>query len=177
MVTYSIIDENLMTVFPNRILVGLKVLLIATDLRCKFRNHTLIFQPCCGAVFHFGTQCYPHENFIGEYGIPWNMWGAWASYQIRDIVGCACAGNAWERFPCHQLQRKPLVSDPDMHHGTCDTHLPWCMSGALTRGDGENVPGIHSHAQPTILPIWQEAHKVTLMQWKSMWIWHLVRYG
>ena len=47
-----------------------------------------------------------------------------------------------ERFPRHWLQRKPLVSDPGMHHGTCVTHVPWCMSGLLTRGDGENVPGI-----------------------------------
>ena len=22
------------------------------------------------------------------------------------------------------------VSDPDMHHGTCVTHVPWCMSGS-----------------------------------------------
>ena len=42
----------------------------------------------------------------------------------------------------HRLQRKPLVSDPSMHHGTCVTHVPWCMSGSLTRGGGENVPGI-----------------------------------
>ena len=47
-----------------------------------------------------------------------------------------------ERFPCHRLQRKPLVSDPGMHHGTCVTHVPWCMSGSLTRCGGENVPGI-----------------------------------
>ena len=47
-----------------------------------------------------------------------------------------------ERFPHHQLQRKPLVSDPGMHHGTCVTHVPWCMSGSLNRGGGENVPGI-----------------------------------
>ena len=47
-----------------------------------------------------------------------------------------------ERFPCHRFQRKPLVSDPDMHHGTCATHVPWCMSGLLTRGGGESVPGI-----------------------------------
>ena len=26
----------------------------------------------------------------------------------------------------------PLVSDPDMHHGTCLTHVPWCMPGSLT---------------------------------------------
>ena len=37
---------------------------------------------------------------------------------------------------------KPLaVSDPGMHHGTCVTHVPWCMSGSLARGDGENFPG------------------------------------
>ena len=47
-----------------------------------------------------------------------------------------------ERFPRHRLRRKPLVSDPGMHHVTCVTHVPWCMSGSLTRGGGENVPGI-----------------------------------
>ena len=43
----------------------------------------------------------------------------WASYQIRNIAGCACAGNAGNVFPRRRLQRKPLVSDPGMHHGTC----------------------------------------------------------
>ena len=28
----------------------------------------------------------------------------------------------------------PWVSDPDMHHGTCVTHVPWCMPGSLTSG-------------------------------------------
>ena len=45
-------------------------------------------------------------------------------------------------FPRHRLQRKLLVSDTSMHHGTCVTHVPWCMSGSLTRGGGENVHGI-----------------------------------
>ena len=47
-----------------------------------------------------------------------------------------------ERFPRHQLQRKPRVSDPGMYHGTCVTHVPWYMLGSLTRSSGENVPGI-----------------------------------
>ena len=47
-----------------------------------------------------------------------------------------------ELFPRHRFQRKPLVSDPGMHHGTCETHVSWCMSGSLTCGGGENVPGI-----------------------------------
>ena len=28
----------------------------------------------------------------------------------------------------------PRVSDPDMHHGMCMTHVPWCMPGSLTSG-------------------------------------------
>ena len=29
-----------------------------------------------------------------------------------------------------------------MHHGTCVTHVPWCTSGSLIRGGGEDVPSI-----------------------------------
>ena len=46
-----------------------------------------------------------------------------------------------------------------MHHGTCVTHVPWCMSGSLTCGDGENVPCIPGACAPAILRIWQEAHE------------------
>ena len=45
-------------------------------------------------------------------------------------------------FSRHRLQRKPLVSHPSIHHGACITQVPWCMSGSLTRGGGENVPSI-----------------------------------
>ena len=47
-----------------------------------------------------------------------------------------------ERFPRDQLQGKTQVSDPGMHHGTCVTHVSWCMPGSLFCGGGENVPGI-----------------------------------
>ena len=43
-----------------------------------------------------------------------------------------------ERFPHHQLQTKPLVSDPVKPHGTCRDS---CRD-RLTRGGVENVPGI-----------------------------------
>ena len=59
-----------------------------------------------------------------------------------------------ERHPQHRHQRKPLISVPDMHHGTC------VMSESLTSGGGENVPGIPGACAPTILRIWQEAHSV-----------------
>ena len=94
------------------------------------------------------------------YSQPTKCWihRQWASYQIRKIADCACAGNAGNVFPRRRFQRKPLVSDPGMHHGTCVTHVPWCMSGSLTCGDGENVPGIPGACAPAILRIWQEAH-------------------
>ena len=38
--------------------------------------------------------------------------------------------------------KETVVSDPGMHPGTCVTHVPWCMSGSLTCGSGENAPGI-----------------------------------
>ena len=90
---------------------------------------------------------------------------SWASYQISKIAGCACAGNAGNVFPRRRFQRKPLISDPGMHHGTCVTHVPWCMSGSLTCGYGENVPGIPGACAPAILRIWQEAH------------WHWVKHN
>ena len=66
----------------------------------------------------------------------------WASYQISKIVGCACAWNAGNGFPATDFKGKPLVSNIGMHHGTRVTHVPWCMSGSLTCGGGENIPGI-----------------------------------
>ena len=41
----------------------------------------------------------------------------------------------------------PCVNDPNIHQGTCVTHLPWYMPGSLTSdffevGGRENVPGI-----------------------------------
>ena len=57
----------------------------------------------------------------------------------------------------------PRVSDPDMHHGTCVTHVPWCIPGSLTNGllwsRCRGKRSRHSrHAQATILRIWWEAH-------------------
>ena len=58
----------------------------------------------------------------------------------------------------------PRFSDPDMHHGTCATHVPWCVPGSLTtgflwsRGRGKRFPIFPANAQPAILRIWQGAH-------------------
>ena len=78
----------------------------------------------------------------------------WASYQIRKIAGAHAPGMPGTFSP------SPQVSDPDMHHGTCVTHVPWCMPGSLTSGflwnrrRGKTFPAFPAHAQPAILRIW-----------------------
>ena len=44
--------------------------------------------------------------------------------------------------PPTSKEGEPLVSDPGVDHGTCVTHVLWCMSGSLTLGGGEKIPGI-----------------------------------
>ena len=56
-----------------------------------------------------------------------------------------------ERSPGHRLQTKPLVSDPGVHHVTCVTYVPWCLSGSLTRSGGESIPGACANRNLTYL--------------------------
>ena len=53
---------------------------------------------------------------------------SWASYQIGKIVGAHGSGMPGAFSP------SPWVSGPDMHHGTCVTHVSWLMPGSLTSG-------------------------------------------
>ena len=81
-------------------------------------------------------------------GMKWHIFAQtstmepWASCQIRKIAGAHAPGMPGTFSPSLQ------ACDPDMHHGTCVTHVPWCMPGSLTCGflwnrrRGRNVPGI-----------------------------------
>ena len=52
----------------------------------------------------------------------------WASYQIRKMRAAHATGMPGTFSP------PPRISDPEMHHGTCVRHVPWCMSWSLTSG-------------------------------------------
>ena len=79
---------------------------------------------------------------------------AWASCQIRKIAGAHAPGMPGTFSP------PPGASDPGMHHGTCVTHVPWCMPGSLTSGflwsrrRGKTFPAFPAHAQPAMLRVW-----------------------
>ena len=69
--------------------------------------------------------------------ISYTYWRLTRCAKLRVVHAPGCR----ERFPRQWVQRKPLVSDPDIQHDKCVTHVPWCTLGLLTRGGGENVPG------------------------------------
>ena len=55
----------------------------------------------------------------------------------------------------------PRVSDPDKQHGTCVTHVPWCIPVSLTSGflwsrwrEKCSLPALPAHGQPATLRIW-----------------------
>ena len=91
------------------------------------------------------TECHCYKGEVSSNSITLKLFvrfQPWASCQIRHIVGAHAPGMSGTFSP------PPQVRDPDMHHGTCVTHVPWCMSGSLISGflwsrrRGGNVPGI-----------------------------------
>ena len=74
----------------------------------------------------------------------------WAyNCQWSELIEASERGKLWDYGPLARYVKlrvahapgmpgtfspRPRVSDPDMHHGTCVTHVPWCMPGLLTSG-------------------------------------------
>ena len=85
--------------------------------------------------------------------------GQWASYQIRKIAGCACAGNAGNVFPATAGKRSRHASRhvrdarAVMHAGIANYRFP------LKSVVGENVPGIPGACATRNFTIWKEAHE------------------
>ena len=108
--------------------------------RCVFRSVTWEFVSICVSVSNFICMLFWVRVVLGNHG------------PLTKCVYCGLCmrRECRERFPRHQPQRKPLVRDPGMHHGTCVTHVPWCMSGSVTYGHGKTFPAFQAHAQPTL---------------------------
>ena len=66
-----------------------------------------------------------HCNVECEISVPYNHGPLTSS----ERLWVANAPGRRERFLRHRV-----VSDSDMHHGTCVTRVPWCMPGSLTSG-------------------------------------------
>ena len=96
----------------------------------------------------------------------WCITLSWASYQIRKIVGCACAGNAGNVFPATNFKWNRYLAIPACITARASrTCRDACWDRKPTEA-GKTFSAFPAHAQPTILRIWQEAHsQVTLSLW------------
>ena len=128
--------------------------------RSKGLNQSWLLQDCvCVTLDMKHRNKISHHLLKQEMTPAWLFIYPWASWQIRKFAGAHAPGMPGTFSP------SPQVSDPDMHHGTCVTHVPWCMPGSLTSGflwnrrRGKTFPAFPAHAQPAILRIWQEAHE------------------
>ena len=86
---------------------------------CNIKNET-----CCSKTF-----CRFNNNTSGKWMTFIGFSGVltWSSCQIGKIAGAHALGMPGTFSP-------PPISDPDMHHSTSVTHVPWCMPGSLTSG-------------------------------------------
>ena len=105
----------------------------ARELRCQEHDQQMELQ---------GSFCKRENVFIRIYA----HW--YKSFGKQHVVPVACGYvKLWvAHAPVmpRTFSRQPQISDPDMHHGTCATHVPWCMPELLTSGflwSRENVPG------------------------------------
>ena len=124
---------------------GSKSALVQRMLSCR-QCHKLLPEPMT-TIFQ-GLQGPQWVNTICQKS---GIFRSWASCQIRKIAGAHAPGT---------FSPSLQACDPDMHHGTCVTHVPWCMPGSLTSGflwnrrRGETFPAFPAHAQSAILGIW-----------------------
>ena len=106
-----------------------------------FRKRTLVF-----GYWSVHSRFPDSVSFIGH--AIFGVYGPLAGYVKLRVP--RAPGMSWTFSP------PPRVRGPDMHQGTCVTHVPWCMPGLLNRGLlWSRWRGKRSrHAQLAILCIW-----------------------
>ena len=81
---------------------------------------------CPNAEIHWLVHKNAYDVCLGWWLLGWvDYWGGWII--VGGWVGVGGGGCVNSNF----LRGWYRISDPDMHHGTCMTHVPWCMPGSL----------------------------------------------
>ena len=84
------------------------------------------------SVRPFGTFGRCHTTTTGPIGsTPSSIEPPWPKDDLGLLSDTQNCGLCMRR-ECRERFPATAVSDPDMHHGTCVTHVPWCMPGSLT---------------------------------------------
>ena len=93
-------------------------ILLSAYLQPEEKMHILVYSKIylLGRAFHFCMVVGCFVTAVVDIGS--FSFRLWASCQIRKIAGAHAPGMPGTFSP------SPQVSDPDMHHGTCVTHVP-----------------------------------------------------
>ena len=78
-----------------------------------------------------------------------------ASYQIRKISGCACAGNAGNVFPATDIKVNRELTIPACITARASSTCRDACRDRWPKVAGKTFPAFPAHAQPAILRIWQ----------------------
>ena len=100
------------------------------NLYIEFNYHFLALQKKKSHYFWTGVYMYMAVRLLGFCVVYTGILGSSGMGLLPDTQNCSLRMHreCQERYP-------PLpVNDPNMHHGTCVTHVPWCMPGSLTSG-------------------------------------------
>ena len=123
----------------------------------SLRRHAFLWQFLSGKWYRLVLQAKLAAKINGAYNVgrvavAYGLMTVFTIGFIPQCLCCLCACVCVSAAGCGPLTRyvklwfshapgmpgtfspPPWVSDPDMHHGTCVTHVPWCMLGSLTNG-------------------------------------------
>ena len=79
---------------------------------------------------YFCTDGYKQTIYVGNN----KGWDYWDNFVHGPLIRYAKLQVAHTPRMLGAFSPQPWVSDPDMHHGTCVTHVPWRMPGSLACG-------------------------------------------
>ena len=91
--------------------------LIQTLLKCVSKVPILDMT----ALFQLMVWCLTGAKHKGVWRHMTRLVRNWPLARFVKLLVAHAPGMPWTFPP------PPRVSDPDMHHGTCVTHVPWCM--------------------------------------------------
>ena len=125
---------------------------------------------------------YWHLPMIWKYELKWYhcttlflkmekkvLMAPWTSCQIRKSRVAHAPGMPGTFSP------PPRTSDPDMHQGTCVTHVPWCMPGSLiidflwSRWRGKHSQRSRHMRNPQFYV--SGKRPIVWSKWVQVWLW------
>ena len=99
---------------------------------------------CINIYFGYGFLNPQNELKFTVYGYILQQCYGYSGVVLTGLVSCRMSHRTWARYHIHKIRfthapgmpgrfsQTPRFIDPDMHRGTCVTHVPWCIPKSQT---------------------------------------------